>query len=375
MSLNRQLLINNIQSCKNLSIVSDPTAAATTKQQQLNFFIQHLQNPQLHLFQQQQQQLRTPQQLQQLFQQHQQQLQNPQQYHQILQQYTEIYHNQTNANNNIIINSNNANNNNNNNSNIINNANNHAHISPATNGTKKLNQRNAPKKELIELVTCNLCKGYLIDAVTLDMCMHSFCKACAIKYIREKPRCPECNIEITEKRSLRRLKTDHTIQNIVYKLVPGLYEREMSRRRKFYAARPTQTPRHANEMFGDIPPCKSIKPDQMINIGITWNKDCLGEPIKTYLYCRADCTMLILRKLLVGKFGLDRPIKIYYGNSEIFFDLTTIMDVAATYNWKPEDKVLNFTFREVEEETQSPSSSLRTNPGPVPSNGPSKSPC
>lgn len=231
----------------------------------------------------------------------------------------------------------------------------HHHKKPSKNNIIATNGRShyhTPKKELIDLVTCKLCKGYLIDAATLDLCMHSFCRPCAVKYIREKPRCPECNLEIKDKRSLNRLKLDFTLQNIVYKLVPGLYEKEMARRRKFYATRPSTTARYKSEMFGDIPPSKTIKPDDMLNVSITWSRDSPEEQIKTYLHCRADSTMLVLRKLIVGKFGLERPIKIYYGNSEIFFDLTTLMDVAATYNWAPENKVMNLCFKEEEEEEE-----------------------
>lgn len=181
--------------------------------------------------------------------------------------------------------------------------------------------------------------------------MHSFCRPCAVKFIREKLRCPECNLEIKDKRFLNRLKTDVTLQNIVYKLVPGLYEKEMARRRKFYAARPTQPPRYKSEMFGDIPPSKTIKPDDMLNISIAWAKNGIDdEVIRTYLLCRADSTILVLKKLIVRKFGLEGPIKIYYASSEIFFDLTTLMDVAATFNWSPENKVMSLSFREQQED-------------------------
>lgn len=245
------------------------------------------------------------------------------------------------------------------NSNNINNNHNSTN-SIATNGRQN---SHAPKKELIDLITCKLCKGYLIDATTLDSCMHSFCKPCAVNYIKNEHRCPECNTEIIEKRKLKRLKTDVTIQNIVYKLVPGLYEREMKRRRDFYDARPTDIPRYPSEMFGDIPPSKSIRPDDMMNVCLTlYTKDCPEKPIKTYIHCRADSTMLVLKKLAIGKFGLDRSIKIYYGKNseslEIFFDLTTLMDVAVTFNWppenkpnvKPEERILNLIIKEVVEE-------------------------
>ena len=134
------------------------------------------------------------------------------------------------------------------------------------------------ERGLVDLLTCKLCKGYLIDATTLDLCMHSFCRPCAIKFIRDKPKCPECNLEIKDKRFLNRLKTDTTLQNIVYKLVPGLYEREMEKRRQFYNARPSPTPRYRSEMFGDIPPAKIIKPDQCYSV-FMW-----VDTVATYYY-------------------------------------------------------------------------------------------
>lgn len=204
-------------------------------------------------------------------------------------------------------------------------------------------QQPQQQKQLIDIVRCLLCKGFIIDAVTIDLCMHSFCKTCAVHYIREKHKCPECNLQIKDKRFLNRLKADVLIQNIVYKLNSGLYENEMARRRKFYNARPSPTPRYKSEMFGDIPPSKTIRPDDMLNVCIQAIED---EPIKTYLYCRADSTILVLREFIIRKFGLERPIKIYYGNSKLNFDFDTLMDVAANYNWSPEGKILNLSFEE-----------------------------
>lgn len=228
-------------------------------------------------------------------------------------------------------------------------------------------------KELIDLVTCKLCKGYLIDASTIDVCMHTFCRPCAVKFLREKHRCPECNVEIKDKRFLNRLKSDITMQNIVYKLVPGLYENEMARRRKFYQDRPSNTPRQKHEMFGDIPPCKTIRPDDMLNIGITWDRGVQDDdPIKMYFLCRADSTIRVLKKLIIRKFGLDWPIKIYYGNSEIFFDLTTLIDVAVTFSWSPESKVLSLSFKEQpmeEDEHNKKSQTNQVNSSPLVNSG------
>ena len=221
----------------------------------------------------------------------------------------------------------------------------------------------------------------MIDAATLDICMHSFCRPCAVQFIKAYGKCPECNKEIKEKKSLNRLKSDVTLQNIVYKLIPGLYDREMKRRQEFYANLSPQTLRYKSEMFGDIPPSKTIKPDDMLNISITWIREPSSddEPIRTYLLCRADSTMLVLKKLIISKFGLKMPIKLYYGNSEIFFDLTTLMDVAATFNWSPQSKVLNLSFKEQQENKEDggnkkshvvlANSLSQTSSAPDPSNG------
>lgn len=251
-------------------------------------------------------------------------------------------------------------------------------------------------QDFVQLITCKLCKGYLIDAVTLDICMHTFCRKCAILHIRgnidqnnrpkleseeaEKPRCPECNIEIREKRFLNRLKSDILTQSLVYKFVPGLYEREMARRREFYAN--DQKKREKHEMFGDIPPSKTIEPDDLLPVTFTLKKDeNQVKQVKRYFHCRADSTMLVLKKLVISKFRLKPPIKIYYKHLEIFFDQTTLMDVAALFEWNPkaEDAILSLIFREGENDEQKPpppiSSSPPTNSDPVPLSDPSENPC
>lgn len=233
-------------------------------------------------------------------------------------------------------------------------------------------------KNLVDLITCGLCKGYLIDAITIDLCMHSFCRPCALQYMKDHHRCPECNLEIKDKRFLNRLKTDSTLQSIVYKLVPGLYEKEMARRRTFYAARPTPTPRYKSEMFGDIPPGKTIKPADKINVGLMWSKDSPeDETIKTYLSCPAETRISSIKKLITSKFGLERRVKIYYGTNEILFDLMSLMDIAATFNWSPESKVLELTYKEQDENStnghaQAPviNSWTPMHPGLDPSNDP-----
>nr|CAX73218.1 Polycomb group RING finger protein 3 [Schistosoma japonicum] len=88
--------------------------------------------------------------------------------------------------------------------------------------------------DLNEFITCKLCKGYLIDAVSITECLHSFCKSCIVKYSEEKRECPVCGILIHQSHPLNYMSFDRTLQDIVYKIVPDLKQEERRRREVFY---------------------------------------------------------------------------------------------------------------------------------------------
>ncbi|XP_031646065.1 polycomb group RING finger protein 1 isoform X1 [Oncorhynchus kisutch] len=92
-------------------------------------------------------------------------------------------------------------------------------------------------KDLNEHIVCYLCAGYFIDATTITECLHTFCKSCIVKYLQTSKYCPMCNIKIHETQPLLNLKLDRVMQDIVYKLVPGLQEREDKRIKEFYQSR------------------------------------------------------------------------------------------------------------------------------------------
>ena len=55
-----------------------------------------------------------------------------------------------------------------------------------------------------------------------SQCLHTFCESCIVKYLQTSKYCPMCNIKIHETQPLLNLKLDRVMQDIVYKLVPGL---------------------------------------------------------------------------------------------------------------------------------------------------------
>ncbi|PIK59081.1 putative polycomb group RING finger protein 1 [Apostichopus japonicus] len=92
-------------------------------------------------------------------------------------------------------------------------------------------------RELNQHVVCILCAGYFIDATTIIECLHTFCKSCIVKYLQTSKQCPMCNIKIHETQPLLNLRPDRTMQDIIFKLIPGLFEGEEQRKKQFYKSR------------------------------------------------------------------------------------------------------------------------------------------
>nr|XP_045367151.1 polycomb complex protein BMI-1-like isoform X1 [Camelus bactrianus] len=80
--------------------------------------------------------------------------------------------------------------------------------------------------ELNPHLMCVLCGGYFIDATTIIECLHSFCKTCIVRYLETSKYCPICDVQVHKTRPLLNIRSDKTLQDIVYKLVPGLFKSE-----------------------------------------------------------------------------------------------------------------------------------------------------
>ncbi|CAB0038862.1 unnamed protein product [Trichogramma brassicae] len=107
------------------------------------------------------------------------------------------------------------------------------HTYPNMDGISK---RRTYLREVKPHLICPLCRGYLIDATTVVECLHSFCRSCIIKHLKREAQCPSCKQLLNTAKP--NIKADKTLQDIVYKLVPGLYQLEMKRRREFYSKHP-----------------------------------------------------------------------------------------------------------------------------------------
>uniref|UniRef100_A0A8C9VKH0 Polycomb group ring finger 5b n=1 Tax=Scleropages formosus TaxID=113540 RepID=A0A8C9VKH0_SCLFO len=95
-------------------------------------------------------------------------------------------------------------------------------------------QRKHLVKEFNHFITCYVCKGYLIKPTTVTECLHTFCKSCIVQHFEDSNDCPKCGIQVHETNPLEMLRLDNTLEEIIFKLVPGLREREQQQEIEFW---------------------------------------------------------------------------------------------------------------------------------------------
>lgn len=205
--------------------------------------------------------------------------------------------------------------------------------------------------ELNPHLMCVLCGGYFIDATTIVECLHSFCKMCIVRYLETSKYCPICDVQVHKTKPLLNIRSDKTLQDIVYKLVPGLFKNEMKQRRDFYAAHPlVDAINGSNEDRGLVADedKRIIADDEIISLSIEFFAQSRYESedaedkattkevnVKRYLQCPAAMTIMHIRKFLRSKMDIpftfqievmyeDEPLKDYY----------TLMDIAYIYTWR-----------------------------------------
>ncbi|TMW45691.1 hypothetical protein DOY81_009230, partial [Sarcophaga bullata] len=150
-------------------------------------------------------------------------------------------------------------------------------------------------------------------------------------------------------------RPDTTLQAIVYKLVPGLYEKELMRKRAFYKDRPEEAALATPEQRGYR--AFNICPSDYMSISLEYAD--IEEHMKSnveynellkprYLKCPAMCTVAHLKKFVFGKFEINSnrfTIDIMYKvKTIVLLDHYTLMDVAYIYTWK-RDAPMRFYFR------------------------------
>uniref|UniRef100_A0A9L0R2I3 Polycomb group ring finger 5 n=1 Tax=Equus caballus TaxID=9796 RepID=A0A9L0R2I3_HORSE len=70
--------------------------------------------------------------------------------------------------------------------------------------------------------------------VLLRFMVHSVCKTCIVQHFEDSNDCPRCGNQVHETNPLEMLRLDNTLEEIIFKLVPGLREQELERESEFW---------------------------------------------------------------------------------------------------------------------------------------------
>ncbi|XP_067120888.1 polycomb complex protein BMI-1-A-like [Centruroides vittatus] len=222
-----------------------------------------------------------------------------------------------------------------------------------------MSQTKIKLKDLNIHLTCVLCGGYYIDATTIIECLHSFCKTCIVQYLDTHKFCPICDAQVHKTRPLLNIRSDQTLQDIVYKLVPGLFKNEMKRRREFYAQHPEVVPASSEER-GEVLGGERLifSPKDMISISMEYcpigvlfphlqgnqiSNISSSQSHRRYLYCPGALTIAHLKKLIHAKYNLlpKQQVDILYMH-DYLFDEYTMMDLAYIYSWRRNEPIRLF---------------------------------
>nr|QEP99639.1 polycomb group RING finger protein 3-like protein [Dugesia japonica] len=189
---------------------------------------------------------------------------------------------------------------------------------------------------LNKFITCFICKGYLIDAVSVTECLHTFCKSCIVKYLEDNNDCPQCKIVIHLSHPENCISIDRTMQEIVYKLVPNLKECERKRREEYYRSISMEIPSNedltrfkseddptpdydtANSAHSQDP--NYHRDDDQVNVRLDPGGNELPALPRRFLRLSAMATVTHLRKYVAKKVFNDvsrfREVDIYFNKAD-----------------------------------------------------------
>ncbi|KAL5273910.1 hypothetical protein ACFFRR_000584 [Megaselia abdita] len=192
-------------------------------------------------------------------------------------------------------------------------------------------------KEFNDIFSCYLCHGYLINATTIDNCLHSFCRSCIVNYLLSSSKnnhCPKCG-NAERNVNLSNLRRDEQLQSVVYKIVPDLYKKEMERQEHFHKGQNSlKSFAYDDTKFFGVMDLVSLSLEYYTSSAESLND---LPPIR-YLQCPFAVTVSNLQKFLCVKYDIDLDkenltIDIIY-EDEVLPSSFMLMDVAYIFNWK-----------------------------------------
>uniref|UniRef100_A0AC34GNZ0 RING-type domain-containing protein n=1 Tax=Panagrolaimus sp. ES5 TaxID=591445 RepID=A0AC34GNZ0_9BILA len=232
-------------------------------------------------------------------------------------------------------------------------------------------------------LSCPVCKGFLIDAVTLTLCSHSFCRSCLLRQLQNDRKCPECNNQLNDiKKAFFR---DTTLQSFVYKYVPSTFWKEIKQRSDFIKKQsPTDEELQiiADWSIADFGQYLCL-PDEMLSFSVEFlsRDEILKEQLKhhtspstsedsmettlpkksefcRYFRCPAGVKIKHLKSLLEGKLVLPDNYVLYFielDSGEIIEESYSLQDLVYIFGWTRQKPFkLHFTLTPLVPEEDKP---------------------
>ncbi|KAL5481327.1 hypothetical protein EMCRGX_G021464 [Ephydatia muelleri] len=146
--------------------------------------------------------------------------------------------------------------------------------------------------------------------------MHTFCKTCIVKYLQTNKQCPICNTVVHETQPLLSLRPDRTMQDIVFKLVPGLFKTEQIRREQFYAERGVADPNTRPPPMDPVDKGVEFsqthfsRDDDLVSLQVEPHRSVAEEAVqlqeltRKYMRCSSRVTVHHLKRFLLQKLGV-----------------------------------------------------------------------
>eukprot|EP00794_Sanderia_malayensis_P003010 gene3010-3468_t len=208
-------------------------------------------------------------------------------------------------------------------------------------------------KNLNPHLLCFLCGGYLIEATTLIECSHSFCKTCIVHYLETSFNCPVCDTEVHKTKPLENIRSDQTLQEIIYKIVPELYEKEKKARQLYDISRTQQEDTNIAGQSSETPPI--YEDHNRILVTLRYFRGSRSKRLKfekilnlfptRYLCCPLNLPVRVMKKFILQKFDLPLNWDVeVWRTDETLLDHLTLSDIVRIYGIFRERKPLEISF-------------------------------
>ncbi|EDO36999.1 predicted protein [Nematostella vectensis] len=198
------------------------------------------------------------------------------------------------------------------------------------------------------------------------------CRSCIVSWLQASYHCPVCDTEVHKTRPFLNIRPDCVLQDIVYKLVPGLYQRELNYREEFKTKLQENDPTRVepkDEVKGDSNNKKHE--DDVIEDPVCLTLEYYGarrnwrdQPVfpTRYLRCSSTMTIGVLKKFFLMKFSIPPSHEAEIVRSdEILSDHLSMKEVAGIYGLHSKSFIdLQYVFMAIDNDNDPDSKIPRT---------------